>query len=241
LLSLCAVAPSLAGSFSTSAVATQVEVRVKYTASSKRRLPRDVSGVVVLLTPLSDRAAKQADVILGQLPHRFELVQSHKQFHPHILIVPIGSTVSFPNDDPFFHNVFSLFNGKRFDLGLYEAGATRSVRFDRAGISFIFCNIHPEMSAVIVTVQTPYYAITGKLGAVVIRNIPDGRYHVRIWSEHALPVSLLALAHDISIRGRVASLGVIQIPAAGDILAGHKDLYGRDYDSTIPSNTPYTQ
>ena len=66
-----------------------------------------------------------------------------------------GSSVEFPNRDPWFHNVFSLFNGKRFDLGLYEAGSTRTVHFDREGISFIFCNIHPEMSAVIVVLRTP--------------------------------------------------------------------------------------
>jgi len=65
-----------------------------------------------------------------------------------VLVVPVGSVVDFPNHDPFFHNVFSLFDGKRFDLGLYEAGATNSVRFDRLGVSFLFCNIHPEMSAV---------------------------------------------------------------------------------------------
>ena len=66
-------------------------------------------------------------------------------FEPHLLIIPLGSTVSFPNLDPFFHNVFSQFNGKRFDLGLYEAGSTRDVRFDHEGVSYLFCNIHPEI------------------------------------------------------------------------------------------------
>lgn len=192
-------------------------------------MPRDLSGVVILLTPVSP-PANQADLLLARLPHKFELVQSHKRFHPHVLVVPIGSTVSFPNRDPFFHNVFSLFNGKRFDLGLYEAGATRSVRFDRTGVSYIFCNIHPEMSAVIITSQTPYYGVTGKLGAAVIRNVPDGRYRMQIWSEHASRETLLALAHDVSIRGDTASVGPVRIHAAGDILAGHKNMYGRDYD-----------
>ena len=81
-----------------------------------------------------------------------------------MLVVPAGSLVEFPNRDPFFHNVFSLFEGKRFDLGLYEAGTTRTVRFDRPGISYIFCNIHPEMSAVIITVSTPLYAIAKEDG-----------------------------------------------------------------------------
>ena len=90
------------------------------------------------------------------------LVQKNKSFEPHILVVPAGSMVEFPNRDPFFHNVFSLFEGKRFDLGLYEAGTSRMVRFDRPGISYIFCNIHPEMSAVVITMATPLYAISNR-------------------------------------------------------------------------------
>ena len=76
-------------------------------------------------------------------------------FTPHILVVPVGSVVRFPNADPFFHNVFSLFDGKRFDLGLYEAGSTKEVTFSREGLSYIFCNIHPEMSAVVISLSTP--------------------------------------------------------------------------------------
>ena len=81
------------------------------------------------------------------------LRQKNKAFEPHLLVVTIGSNVEFPNDDPWFHNVFSLFNGKRFDLGLYEAGTTRTVHFEREGVSYIFCNIHPEMSAVVVVLS----------------------------------------------------------------------------------------
>ena len=85
------------------------------------------------------------------------LRQKNKTFEPHLLVVTKGSTVEFPNLDPWFHNVFSLFNGKKFDLGLYEAGTTRTVHFDREGVSYIFCNIHPEMSAVVVVVASSYY------------------------------------------------------------------------------------
>jgi plastocyanin len=236
---LCALALSLTGGLSSDALAARVEVRVEYTASSKKNTPRDRSQIVILLTPLSEPLAKQADRALAQRPHHFQLVQSHKTFDPHLLVVPIGSAVDFPNRDPFFHNVFSLFNGKRFDLGLYEAGATRSVKFDRAGVSYIFCNIHPQMSAVIITAQTPYYAITDELGAAAIRNVPDGQYRVRVWSEHALPQTLLALSHDVVVRGNTSSLGLVQIRATGDILSGHKDMYGRDYDPVTPASSPY--
>ena len=87
--------------------------------------------------------------------NRPRLVQKNKSFEPHVLVVPVGSSVEFPNRDPFFHNVFSLFEGKRFDLGLYEAGSTRNVVFDKPGISYIFCNIHSEMSAVVIAVEQP--------------------------------------------------------------------------------------
>ena len=103
------------------------------------------------------------------------MIQKNKQFDPHMLVVPVGSMVQFPNHDPFFHNVFSLYNGKRFDLGLYETGSERGVRFDREGVSYIFCNIHPEMGAVILALSTPYYDMSAD-GAIVIPRVPPGKY-----------------------------------------------------------------
>src|SRR5690242_2949969 len=91
------------------------------------------AGVVVWLTPV-DTATPPLQ------PKHARLAQHNKQFQPHLLVIPAGSVVDFPNEDPFFHNVFSLFQGKRFDLGLYEAGTSRAVSFEHPGISFIFCN-----------------------------------------------------------------------------------------------------
>src|SRR5258708_2502610 len=105
----------------------------------------DAPDIVVWLKPL-DPAAKSESANESD-PKKFRLVQHNKSFQPHVLVVPVGSVVDFPNHDPFFHNVFSLFDGKRFDLDLYEAGPTDSVRFDRLCVSFLFCTIHPEMSA----------------------------------------------------------------------------------------------
>ena len=103
-------------------------------------------------------------------------MQKDKTFTPHLLVIPTGSTVDFPNLDPFFHNVFSEFNGKRFDLGLYESGSSRTVHFDHDGVSYIFCNIHPEMSAVIVTLSTPYFGVSdGMATSVACRTTCDVR------------------------------------------------------------------
>ncbi|MGA9529069.1 MAG: hypothetical protein WBS24_13230 [Terriglobales bacterium] len=169
------------------------------------------------------------------------LVQKNKKFEPHLLVVPAGSTVEFPNRDPFFHNVFSLFEGKRFDLGLYEAGTSRTVRFDRPGISYIFCNIHPEMSAVIITMSTPLYATANSDGQVSIVNVAYGRYMLHIWSESMGPENDKPMTREITIGENAASLGVIQIPELNGRRIAHKNKYGRDYDEPTPDNGVYQQ
>lgn len=169
------------------------------------------------------------------------LVQKNKSFEPHLLVVPAGSMVEFPNRDPFFHNVFSLFEGKRFDLGLYEAGTTRMVRFDRPGISYIFCNIHPEMSAVVITMGTPLYAIATEDGQVSIANVPDGRYMLHIWSEGMGPENEKPVTHEITIGENATSLGAIRVPEANGQSMAHKNKYGREYDQPTPDSSIYTK
>jgi plastocyanin len=167
-----------------------------------------------------------------------QLIQRNKTFEPHLLVVPVGSMVEFPNRDPFFHNVFSLFEGKRFDLGLYEAGSTRTVRFDKPGISYIFCDIHPEMSAVIIALPTPYYGISDSRGQVVMPNVPAGRYALHVWYEAALPEQLNAMTREIEVSANTSTLGVIRLRVASLQLT-HKNKYGQDYDPPTPDNPAY--
>ena len=109
-----------------------------------------------------------------------QLVQKNKSFQPSLIVIPVGGKVEFPNHDPFFHNVFSLFEGKRFDLGLYESlEPTRFVQFDKPGVSFIFCNIHAQMSAVVIALATPYYAISDSHGDVKIPGVPRAAINCR--------------------------------------------------------------
>src|SRR6266550_3028301 len=169
------------------------------------------------------------------------LTQKNKSFEPHVLVVPAGSAVEFPNRDPFFHNVFSLFEGKRFDLGLYEAGSSRMVHFDRAGISYIFCNIHPEMSAVVITLATPFYAVANGEGQLQIPNVPYGRYALHVWTEGTGPENALPSPRDITIAENSTSLGVIQVPAINGQKLAHKNKYGREYDAPTPENPVYHQ
>ncbi|HET7205662.1 MAG TPA: hypothetical protein VFI95_03690 [Terriglobales bacterium] len=196
----------------------------------------DSSEVVIWLSPATRSVVEPKPV---SRPPR--LIQKNKMFHPHILAVTAGSAVEFPNHDPFFHNVFSLFEGKRFDLGLYEAGGSRIVHFDRPGICYIFCNIHPEMSAVIVVVDTPYYGISDAGGNVTLRNVDPGDYVMHVWYEGATPEQLKMLTHPVRVSLNTRALGSMRIMAGPSVLLSHKNKYGRDYDPPAPASPIYVQ
>jgi len=206
-------------------VAVQRQAAVKPEKSSK--VPLDASDIVVWLKPLEPATKTEAPG--GSSGRKFQLVQHNKSFQPHVLVVPVGTVVDFPNRDPFFHNVFSLFDGKRFDLGLYEAGASNSVRFDRLGVSFLFCNIHPEMSAVVVAVDTPYYGISDRKGNILLQNVPDGKYELHVWYERSLPEDLKTLTRSLVISSSATNLGLIRVPEDPSFTTVHKNKYGQDY------------
>jgi plastocyanin len=204
--------------------------------AGKKNGARTAGNVVLWLTP-------GGTVPLSSLPwplasNRPRLVQRNKSFEPHVLVVPVGSVVEFPNRDPFFHNVFSLFEGKRFDLGLYEAGTTRDVVFDKPGISYIFCNIHSEMSAVVIAVSSPYYGTSDPHGRVTIPHVPPGRYTLRIWYEEALPEELNKLTREVNISEEASSLGAMRLPATS-MPQSHQNMYGHDYPPPLPDSPSY--
>ncbi len=112
---------------------------------------------------------------------RAVLDQRNLSFTPHVLAVRVGTTVDFPNNDRVFHNVFSFRDGKRFDLGMYPVGALLRVTFDQPGLSRIFCNIHPNMAAYVMTIDSPYFAVADEAGAFTIAALPAGRYTYHAW------------------------------------------------------------
>ncbi len=213
-----------------------VTARAALIDAGSRATSRQSSNVLVWLTPTGDSASPLQPAVPSTQPPR--LTQHNKSFTPHLLVVPVGSLVEFPNRDPFFHNVFSLFEGKRFDLGLYEAGTTRKVRFDKPGISYIFCNIHAEMSAVVVALPTPYYGISNAGGEIIIPHVPTGRFTLRVWYETALSEALDSMTREISVSEDQSSLGVFRIPAAS-LPPPHKNKYGKDYEPPTPDNPAY--
>ena len=147
---------------------------------------------------------------------------------------------SFPTTTPFFHNVFSLFEGKRFDLGLYESGTTRFVQFDKPGVSFVFCSIHAQMSAVVIALATPYYAVSDVRGDLTIPNVPPGRYDLQIFHPSVAPDTLRGMSREITIAPGETSLGNFTLVET-DVALAHKNKYGRDYDRPEPDSPAYAR
>jgi len=232
---LCSLLVCAVGNFCQAQTAT-VKVRVEIVRGS--RPVKDASNVVAWLTPLSPVSSVKTEAPAAS---HLRLVQRGKQFEPHLLVVPVGAAVEFPNEDPIFHNVFSLFEGKRFDLGLYEAGTTRTVRFDKAGVSYIFCNIHPQMSAIVIALATPYYALSHRQGIINMSGVPEGQYRLHFWYEGAQADELQHLTREVTVSGPEYSLGTIRLKEDNLVQIGHKNKYGQDYEDPTPATPGYTQ
>jgi len=147
-------------------------------------LQGEIRNVVVYLEPKSPRPVPRAASGVTRV-----MRQANETFEPHVLPILAGSTVEFPNFDPFFHNVFSLSMAGAFDLGHYPRGQSRTVTFDKPGIVKVFCHLHSDMSAVILVLETPYFAVPDENGAYAIDGVPPGEYTARAWHERAKPVS----------------------------------------------------
>jgi plastocyanin len=118
-------------------------------------------------------------------PGPFNIQQLNRRFMPDLLVVPVGSTVSFPNMDPIFHNIFSLSKPKTFDLGSYDKGQTREVTFPKPGIVDVYCRLHPNMAATVVVTPNRWFARSDRSGQFEIQNVPPGKYTVVAWHKAA--------------------------------------------------------
>jgi plastocyanin len=201
---------------------SEVTARLALIQSNPPHKAEKTPPAVIWLNPLHASAARPIT------PGNFTLLQKDKMFTPHLLVVPVGSSVAFPNADPFFHNVFSLFDGRRFDLGLYEAGSTRSVVFSREGVSYIFCNIHSEMSAVVISLATPLYGLADPQGVFDVKDVPDGDYDLHVWIEGQKQSSLDRFTRRVHVAGAVADLGEIRSDRPD--WQPHLNKFGRPYE-----------
>jgi plastocyanin len=221
------LAPSSGISRSADAGTVDVTADVRLVEGHSVKTMRDASQVVLWLVPVQGTAENSAARISGKRHYR--MLQHDKTFEPKLLVVPLGSIVDFPNLDPWFHNVFSLYQGKRFDLGLYQARAEKEVVFDRPGPSFLFCNIHPQMTAVILTVNSDFFGISDKDGHVFIPHVPAGRYAMHVWYENAASEITDVQQETVDIGPGENILPALTLPVTKHDRS-HKDKYGNDYD-----------
>jgi plastocyanin len=169
-----------------------------------------------------------AESLSGQTPvhpvHR-KLTQKNKTIVPGFIVIPAGSTVDFPNEDPIFHNIFSTSRPEPFDLGLYRAGASKSRVLAAPAAYRVFCNIHPQMTGVILVVPTSWIAEADSSGAYRL-DLPAGHYRLTAWSERSQPTST-----EITITASAASAD-LALDESGYVEAPHKNKYGQDYSKS---------
>jgi plastocyanin len=223
-LGLALPAPAFPGS-----VAGAVEITNSHDPAVRRN--KDYSGVVIWLQPVG-RPAPAAP------PRHEQMKQKDRHFTPHVLAIPVGSTVDFPNLDPIYHNAFSNFSGQPFDTSLYPPNTSKAQTFKIPGIVRVFCNIHPTMSGIIAVVPSPWYTATPPSGKFTIANVPAGEYALHIFHERSLPEVLQFLERTIAVPEEGLVLPLISISETGYIPTPHLNKYGHPYPP-VPSDGGY--
>jgi plastocyanin len=181
----------------------------------------DLQNVVVFLTP-----ARADSTMIGawSVTNSVIALQS-RQFSPRVRVVTRGSRVAFPNQDPFSHNVFSKTNGG-FDTGTFGRGKTREQVFDEPGVYALYCNVHPRMTAFVITLATPFYTQAALDGHFSIDSVPPGDYELHAWHDRAVEKVQ-------KVRVRAAGLRNlrIELDARGYRYVQHKNKFGQVYTS----------
>jgi plastocyanin len=189
----------------------------KVTFLTKRGQNPVMSETLVWLEPVGVKAAKRSG-------STFSMTTRSKAFLPHVIAVPAGSTINFPNEDPIAHNLFSLTPGNTFDLGLYRKGPGKPHKFEAPGVVNIYCNVHPNMSAVVHVMSTPYYGFADANGTWSF-DVPPGKYRVTAWNEQGGTA-----VGDIEVgAGGLPSAPVLTIDGRNFRQAQHKNKHGQTY------------
>lgn len=187
----------------------------------------DLANTVVFLEPLSAPAAPRAGARSGRGGASTKAVMAldKRQFSPRVAVVMSGSTVEFPNRDPFSHNVFSRANGG-FDTQSFGRNKSREQRFDIPGVYPLYCNVHPRMTAFVITIQTPHYAQAEVDGRFAIPDVPAGRYRMTVWHDRAAGET-----REIAVPAEGLADLRVTMDARGYKFVQHKNKFGKDYTS----------
>jgi hypothetical protein len=229
LLTVFSLAAALAAPAGAGTVSGAVEITNSHEPAVRKN--KDYSGVVIWLKPIGKPAPPSP-------PRHDSMKQKDRHFTPHVLAIPVGSIVDFPNLDPIYHNAFSNFSGQPFDTSLYAPNTSKSQTFKIPGIVRVFCNIHPTMSAIIAVVPSPWYATTPTSGRFTIPNVPAGEYQLQIFHERSLPDVIHFLERTITVPDEGVTLPLISISETGYIPAPHTNKYGQPYPP-VPSDSGY--
>ena len=206
---------AFSGIFAATAEAAAVAGKISFL--TKRGQRPVVNETLVWLDPVV-KAPKRAGAT-------FSMTTRSKTFLPHVLAVPAGSTIAFPNEDPISHNLFSLTPGYTFDLGLYRKGSGKTRKFDAPGVVNVYCNIHPTMSAVVHVMETPYYGFADAAGNFSL-DAPAGRYRLSAWNEQGGTVTSNI---EVKADGSVAGATVLTIDGRNFRLTQHTNKFGQAY------------
>lgn len=178
---------------------------------------RDVGQAVVWLESATAHAVT---------PDTVSVLMSDKEFRPRVVVVPVGSVISFPNDDPFNHNVFSRAPEATFDLGLYGRGHERPQRFDEPGVVRVYCNVHPRMISFVIVRGNGWYTQPSADGAFSISGVPPGSYTLHAWHERAEIVR-----QPVAVTAQGMTGLALELDARGYEWIQHADKHGRPYRS----------
>jgi plastocyanin len=192
-----------------------------------------VTGVVTVVEKKGKAAEDVSETVVyvdgarGRLPAQKAVVtMKSKAFHPRLTVIPVGGTVEFPNEDPIYHNVFSVSGENRFDLDLYKRPKSGSRTFEHPGIVRVFCNIHPQMSAIIVVRDNPFFTRADDQGRFRIEGVPAGQYRLKAWHERGGETEA-----EITVSADGTTETHLALDASSFRRVPHKNKYGKDYSA----------
>lgn len=162
------------------------------------------------------------------------MTSEHKRFTPRVVAVETGRAVAFPNQDPIFHNVFSVSGENRFDLGLYRSGRSKEKTFAAPGLVRVYCNIHPQMVGYVRVVDSSFFTVTRADGAFAFDGVPTGARVVRAWCEPGGETSEPVVVHPRQTAPAALSFDVSAFKPQP-----HKNKYGQDYPPPPPDEDRY--